>query len=85
MEEIEQLADALPKGIDRALLGFAQMGFEFGDRLLDWVEIGRIGRQVAQLGPGTLDDLLATSEEMRKLWRDEFNGNRLIEFDSEWL
>jgi len=33
------------------------MGFELGDELLDRVEIGRIGRQVAQFGASGLDDL----------------------------
>ena len=29
LEEIEEFADPLPEGVDRTLLGFAQMGFEF--------------------------------------------------------
>jgi hypothetical protein len=33
------------------------MGLEFGDGLLDRVKVGRVGRQVAQLGSGGLDDL----------------------------
>ena len=52
VEEVEEFADALPEGVDRALLGFAQVGFEFGDGLLDRVEVGRIEPAPAKVGGG---------------------------------
>jgi hypothetical protein len=39
LEEIEEVSDPLLQGVDRALLGFAQMSFEFGDGLLDRIEL----------------------------------------------
>jgi hypothetical protein len=34
LEQIEQLSDAVPESVGRAVLGFAQVGFELGDGLL---------------------------------------------------
>jgi len=49
-EAVEQAADALPGGIEGALLGLAQQGLELGEDLLDRIEIGRVGRQEQQVG-----------------------------------
>jgi hypothetical protein len=46
----EEIADAAPGGLDRARVGFAQQGLELGEDLLDRIEIGRVARQVEQLG-----------------------------------
>lgn len=48
-EGIEQLSDALPCGLDGALGGFSQEQFEFGEDLLDRVEVRTVGP-----GGGTL-------------------------------
>jgi hypothetical protein len=37
---------------------FSQQRFELGEELFDWVEVGAVGRQVAQLGAGSFDGLL---------------------------
>ena len=52
---VEQLADGVPQAVDGALGGLAQEGLELGEGLLDRVEIGRVGRQVTQLGAARLD------------------------------
>jgi len=47
---MEQSADALPCGFDRAFSGFSQEEFEFGEDLFDRVEVGAVGRPEQQLG-----------------------------------
>ena len=42
--------DGVDQGVEGSRLGFAQQGFEFGEPLLDRVEIGAVGRQVEQPG-----------------------------------
>ena len=54
-EALKERADALPSGVNGALGGFAQHRFELGEDLLDWVEIGTVGRQEEQLGAGGAD------------------------------
>jgi hypothetical protein len=39
-EGVEQFADALPCGFDGAFGGLAQEQFEFGEHLLDGIEVG---------------------------------------------
>ena len=45
----------MDEGVEGSRRSFAEQGFEFGEPLLDRVEIGAIGRQVEQLGAGFLD------------------------------
>jgi len=52
---IEQSADLAPCVFSGSGIGFAQQGFELGEDLLDWVEIGRIAGQEEQLGAGGTD------------------------------
>ena len=80
LEEVEQFADALPQSIDRALLSFAQVSFEFGNGLLDRVEVGGIGRQVSQLGAGRLDDLAHRTALVRRqiVHHDDIAGRQGI-------
>ena len=44
-EEVEQFADLSPGGLDVTGLCFAQEMFEFGEHLLDRIEVWTIGRQ----------------------------------------
>src|SRR3954452_9307811 len=55
---IEQGADRLPEGVPCSGGGLPEPGLELGEKLLDWVEIRGIGRQVKHTGPGRPDRLL---------------------------
>ncbi len=44
----EQAGDGSPEGLDCSGCGLAQMSFEFGEGLLDGIEIRRVRRQIAQ-------------------------------------
>jgi hypothetical protein len=46
-----------PAGVDGSFAGLAEQGFEFGEELLDRIEVGRIGRQVEQLCASGFDGL----------------------------
>ena len=43
--------------MDCALGSFTQVRLELGERLLDRVEVGAVGRQEQQVGAGGLDDI----------------------------
>src|SRR5579864_1683038 len=43
---------------------FAQQSFEFAVRQLDWVEVGRVLRQIADGRPGFLDCLTNTGDQV---------------------
>jgi len=45
------LADALPGGVDGSLGGLAQEGFEFGEELLDRIEVGTVRGEEEEFGP----------------------------------
>ena len=47
-EGIEQCSEAMPESIHRSFTEFSEQCFEFGKDLLDWIEIGTVGRQVHQ-------------------------------------
>jgi hypothetical protein len=57
VDALEQVADAVIERGDGALLGLAQVSLELGEGGLDRIEIGAVGRQVAQLGARLLDEL----------------------------
>ena len=46
-EQVEQLADGVPQAVDGAFGRLAQERLELGECLLDRVEVGGVGRQVA--------------------------------------
>ena len=54
---MEECTDAAPGGLGGARVGFAQEGLEFGEDLLDGIEIGQVARQEEQLGAGGPDQL----------------------------
>lgn len=56
-EAVENGADPVPKCRDGSFCGSTQMGFEFGEGLLDRIEVGRVWRQIEKLRPCGLDDL----------------------------
>lgn len=53
-ETIYENGDGLPQLIDGPCGGLSQVRFELGEGLLDRIEIGRVGRQVEQVGAGRL-------------------------------
>ncbi len=52
---IDELADAVGGLLDGSGIFLAEQGFEFGECLLDWVEVWAVGRQKNQLGAGFAD------------------------------
>ena len=48
----KRLPDGGPERFGGARGGVAEQGLELGEDLLDRVEVGRVGRQVAERGPG---------------------------------
>jgi hypothetical protein len=56
-EVCERKADSLDEAFKRSGGGFSQRGLQFGERLFDRIEIGAVGRQVAQRRAGPLDRL----------------------------
>ena len=54
-ELVEQRADAVPDGMNGALVGLAQQSFELGEELLDRVEVWAVGRQEEPVGAGVSD------------------------------
>ena len=55
-ELAEYCGDALPELRDGPLGGFAQKGLELRERQLDGIEIGRVRRQIDQVGASALDE-----------------------------
>ena len=54
-EDLDEAPDGGPKALNRALGGFPEQSFEFGEGVLDRVEVGAVGRQVEQSCAGRLD------------------------------
>jgi len=55
-ELVEQRADAFPDGLGGALVGFPQQCLEFGEGLLDRIEVRAVWRQQESMGAGISDD-----------------------------
>src|SRR4029434_11333107 len=54
-EDVDEAADGDPKALDGAFGGLAQEFFQFGEGVLDGVEIGRVRREVEQACTRRLD------------------------------
>lgn len=54
----------VPEGLDVAQRGAAQERLEFGEELLDWIQVGRVRRQVANGRAGGLDGFAHTGNLM---------------------
>ena len=49
-EEIGDFSDGVPQTCYGSLLGLSEQGLEFGEGVLDRVEVGTVGRQEEQAG-----------------------------------
>ena len=54
-EAVQQRPDPPPRRLNGACGRMAEQGFEFGEDLFNWVEIGGVRRQEAQRGPHPLN------------------------------
>src|SRR5215813_4081977 len=61
-KRLDELRDELVQGVDRTGGAFAQRCLQPGKGLLDWIEIGRVGRQIAHAGADSLDRLAGTGD-----------------------
>ena len=48
LEQINEPADQVPEASDGSLADFSEHGFKPRERLLDWIEVGTVGRQKYQ-------------------------------------
>jgi len=69
---LECLANGLPESVAGALCRLAQRRLELGESLLDWVEVGAVGRQVDELCALRLD---------RRADPDQFMAAQIVEQD----
>lgn len=68
----EQSPDRVPKRRDGAASGGAQHRLQFGEHLLDRIEIGAVWREIEQLRPRLLDGLAHTGDLVgRKVVHDD--------------
>ena len=58
---VEHLTDFLPEGVDAARGGLTKQRFEFGEKLFDGVQVGRIRRQIEQRSLRRSDGFLHSS------------------------
>src|SRR6516164_2649011 len=56
-KRFDELADELVQGVHCAGGAFAQRCLQPGEGLLDWIEVGRVGRQIAHARADSLDRL----------------------------
>ena len=54
-DEVDEPSDGAPQALHAPLGGLAQQGFEFGEGLLDRVEVGAVQREVEDASAGGLD------------------------------
>ena len=58
----ERLGDGIDKGIKRSCGGLAKCRFELGEGSFDGIEIGAVGRQMAQRRAGPFDRFFDASD-----------------------
>jgi hypothetical protein len=51
LKQIADVTERSPVRVERSGLGLAQVGFDLGEGLFNWIQIGRISRQEQE--PGT--------------------------------
>jgi len=56
-KRVDELADEFEQGLDRACGASAQRSLQPGEGLFDWIEVRRVGWQIAHAGAGSLDCL----------------------------
>ena len=84
-EAVEQGADGSPGLFDGSGVGLAQQGLHFGEGLLDWIEVWRVGGQEQEFGFGRADGdangaALMTAEVVHDdnvAWREDREENLL--------
>ena len=61
-KRLDQLVGELVQVVDRAGGAFAQCCLQPGEGLLDWIEVGRVGRQIAHAGTDSLNRLVGAGD-----------------------
>ncbi len=72
----DEIANCAPQGVDCVFCPGTQQCLEFRKRHLDRVEVGTVGRQIAQLGTGTFDGFpdAGSLNRLHAMYMDKFDG-----------